>query len=163
MTTTEGFGKQRLFEMLDSLEQGTRGLMESARAQMAADNGDTSLEAWNLGFAMAGDVTAKLVSLTGGLIWPIPPHSTALRRPTTRRVHRSFQRPSVDPVLCLECNAVARFTSAGPLLPVHLGGRGVGPVLQRHGDQVPRSGNFGINLDHLTQHSPALHHPTHAV
>ena len=49
-----------LFEILDSLEAGTRPLMEEARAALAASKGEESLRPWNTAFAMAGDVTAKL-------------------------------------------------------------------------------------------------------
>ena len=53
----EGFGKQRLFEILDGLEARTRPVMEAARAWVAATHGAAALQPWNIGFATAGDVT----------------------------------------------------------------------------------------------------------
>ena len=60
VTQAEGFGKSALFEILDSLEQGTRPLMVAARQQLEADKGASALEPWNTGFLMAGDVTKRL-------------------------------------------------------------------------------------------------------
>jgi len=60
VTQAEGFGKSALFEILDSLEQGTRPLMVAARQQLEADKGAAALEPWNTGFLMAGDVTKRL-------------------------------------------------------------------------------------------------------
>jgi hypothetical protein len=60
VTQAEGFSKQRLFEMLDTLEGGTRALMERARARLASEKGATALEPWNTGFYMSGDITRKL-------------------------------------------------------------------------------------------------------
>ena len=57
VTAAEGFGKARLFEILDGLEARTRPLMEAARAHVAATKGADALQPWNLGFALAGDVT----------------------------------------------------------------------------------------------------------
>eukprot|EP00040_Diaphanoeca_grandis_P017576 m.91899 g.91899 ORF g.91899 m.91899 type:complete len:649 (+) comp26507_c0_seq1:137-2083(+) len=60
VTNAEGFGKKRLFAMLDTLEQSTRGLMTSSREQFAVKNGQDSLQPWNTNHAMSGDITAKL-------------------------------------------------------------------------------------------------------
>lgn len=60
VTQAEGFGKAALFEMLDTLEVGTRPLMQQARARLAQEKGDDALEPWNTGFKMAGDITKKL-------------------------------------------------------------------------------------------------------
>jgi len=60
VTQAEGFGKKALFDILDTLEQGTRPLMQTARAQLAKEKGAAALEPWNTGFAMAGDITKKL-------------------------------------------------------------------------------------------------------
>eukprot|EP00510_Aplanochytrium_minuta_P005236 CAMPEP_0184024184 /NCGR_PEP_ID=MMETSP0954-20121128/11902_1 /TAXON_ID=627963 /ORGANISM="Aplanochytrium sp, Strain PBS07" /LENGTH=492 /DNA_ID=CAMNT_0026307405 /DNA_START=105 /DNA_END=1583 /DNA_ORIENTATION=+ len=60
VTTTEGFGKEKLFSMLDTLEQGTRELMIKSRKDFASSYGDSSLEPYNMQFAMAGNVTEKL-------------------------------------------------------------------------------------------------------
>jgi len=53
----EGFGKDRLFEILDGLEARTRPVMAAARAWVAQQKGADALEPWNLGYATAGDVT----------------------------------------------------------------------------------------------------------
>ncbi|KAK3245048.1 hypothetical protein CYMTET_45365, partial [Cymbomonas tetramitiformis] len=57
----EGFNKERLFEMLDGLEQDTRQLMHDARAALAAESplGAAALEPWNMGFSLAGSVDKK--------------------------------------------------------------------------------------------------------
>ncbi|KAL7522935.1 hypothetical protein ACHAWX_007671 [Stephanocyclus meneghinianus] len=61
VTNAEGFGKIALFEILDTLEKGTRPIMESARKRFAEENGgDDALEPWNLSFKMAGDVTRRM-------------------------------------------------------------------------------------------------------
>jgi len=60
VTQAEGFGKTALFKILDTLEEGTRPLMVAARKRLAAEKGEASLQPWNSGFAMAGDVTKKL-------------------------------------------------------------------------------------------------------
>ena len=53
VTQAEGFGKAALFEILDSLEQGTRPLMVAARQQLEADKGASALDPWNTGFLTA--------------------------------------------------------------------------------------------------------------
>jgi oligoendopeptidase F len=63
VTQAEGFGKDELFQILDTLEQGTRPIMESARDKFAKEKGGANaspLEPWNLSFLMAGDVTRKM-------------------------------------------------------------------------------------------------------
>jgi len=60
VTQAEGFGKGALFGMLDTLEQGTRPLMEEARANLAAAKGEAALLAYNSAYMMAGSVTQKL-------------------------------------------------------------------------------------------------------
>jgi len=60
VTQAEGFNKARLFEILDTLEAGTKELLHSARARLAAEKGEHALKPWNMGFLMAGDVTKKL-------------------------------------------------------------------------------------------------------
>ncbi len=57
VTQAEGFGKVRLFEILDGLEARTRPLMAAARAGVAAAKGEAALQPWNLGHALSGDVT----------------------------------------------------------------------------------------------------------
>jgi len=60
VTQAEGFNKQRLFEILDTLEQGTRDVMVKAREQLAASKGASALEPWNTGYLMAGDLTKRM-------------------------------------------------------------------------------------------------------
>lgn len=60
VTQAEGFGKVALFEILDTLESGTRPLMLAARKRLGEEKGAAALEPWNTGFAMAGDVTKRL-------------------------------------------------------------------------------------------------------
>lgn len=61
VTQAEGFGKDALFDILDTLEEGTRPIMESARQRFADEKGgESALEPYNLSFLMAGDVTRKM-------------------------------------------------------------------------------------------------------
>ena len=60
MTQAEGFGKKKLFEILDTLETVSRPLMDKARANLTKEKGQAALEPWNMGFMTAGDVTSKL-------------------------------------------------------------------------------------------------------
>ena len=60
VTNAEGFGKIALFEILDTLEEGTRPIMEAARKRFAEEKGASSLEPWNLSFFMAGDITRRM-------------------------------------------------------------------------------------------------------
>lgn len=56
----EGFSKDELFKILDTLEKGTRDLMHEARAKLASDKGEMALEPWNMVYCMSGDVVKKL-------------------------------------------------------------------------------------------------------
>jgi len=60
VSNAEGFGKLELFKILDTLEQGTRPIMEEARMKFADEKGADALEPWNLSFKMAGDVTRRM-------------------------------------------------------------------------------------------------------
>jgi len=61
VTNAEGFGKVALFEILDSLEEGTRPIMEAARKRFAEENdGQDALEPWNMGYLMSGDITRRM-------------------------------------------------------------------------------------------------------
>ena len=61
VTNAEGFGKIALFEILDTLEEGTRPIMDEARKRFAEEKGgEDALEPWNLSFKMAGDVTRRM-------------------------------------------------------------------------------------------------------
>ena len=55
----EGFGKDKLFSILDGLEERTRPLMDAARARLASEKGSSALEPWNISQALSGEV-AKL-------------------------------------------------------------------------------------------------------
>jgi hypothetical protein len=50
----EGFGKARLFEMLDDLEEKTRPVMDAARQRLAQEKGQSALEPHNMSWALAG-------------------------------------------------------------------------------------------------------------
>jgi hypothetical protein len=59
VTNAEGFGKAKLFEILDGLETGTRSIMVSAREELAKRHGEDALEPWNISFKMAGSIVVK--------------------------------------------------------------------------------------------------------
>eukprot|EP01064_Diplonema_japonicum_P015122 TRINITY_DN22889_c0_g1_i1.p1 TRINITY_DN22889_c0_g1~~TRINITY_DN22889_c0_g1_i1.p1 ORF type:complete len:625 (+),score=186.29 TRINITY_DN22889_c0_g1_i1:50-1924(+) len=56
----EGFGKERLFEILDDLEQSTRPILEKARAKLAKEKGEAALEPWNMRYTISGDVIKQM-------------------------------------------------------------------------------------------------------
>jgi hypothetical protein len=60
VTNAEGFGKDRLFEILDTLEQGTRSILEQARKDLLEKYGPDAAEPWNMSYKMAGSVVAKM-------------------------------------------------------------------------------------------------------
>lgn len=60
VTQSEGFGKQKLFEILDGLKTGTDELLKEARQKLAAEKGDAALQPWNTSFMMSGDIKTKL-------------------------------------------------------------------------------------------------------
>ncbi|GAX18449.1 hypothetical protein FisN_2Lh103 [Fistulifera solaris] len=60
VTNAEGFGKDRLFEILDTLEQGTRSILEKARKYLVEKYGPDAAEPWNMSYKMAGSVVAKM-------------------------------------------------------------------------------------------------------
>jgi Peptidase family M3 len=61
VTNAEGFGKERLFTILDGLEVATRPLMEQARQELERRHGKAALDPWNTAFLMSGDVIKKMV------------------------------------------------------------------------------------------------------
>ena len=61
VTTTEGFGKTRLFEILGGLEEKTRPLMLEARKLLAEKHGEDALQPWNTGYVLSGDIEKKMV------------------------------------------------------------------------------------------------------
>jgi len=60
VTTTEGFGKAKLFDILGDLEEKSRPLMFEARQALAKSLGEEALQPWNTGYLMAGDVEKKM-------------------------------------------------------------------------------------------------------
>eukprot|EP00931_Biecheleriopsis_adriatica_P004309 TRINITY_DN106001_c0_g1_i1.p1 TRINITY_DN106001_c0_g1~~TRINITY_DN106001_c0_g1_i1.p1 ORF type:complete len:701 (+),score=160.91 TRINITY_DN106001_c0_g1_i1:23-2104(+) len=60
VTQAEGFNKERLFEILDTLEVGTREQLTRAKANLIAEKGEDSLKPWNTEYMTAGDITKKL-------------------------------------------------------------------------------------------------------
>lgn len=60
VSQAEGFGKARLFEILDDLEARTRPIMQSARERVASEKGASALQPWNTGYALAGDTEKAL-------------------------------------------------------------------------------------------------------
>ena len=60
VTNAEGFGKIKLFEILDDLEKGTRPIMVNAREELARCFGKDALEPWNTSFKMSGSIIAKM-------------------------------------------------------------------------------------------------------
>jgi len=59
VTVSEGFGKQKLFELLDELEMGTREACRRSMENLAASQGAGAIEPWNFDFVTGGDVTTK--------------------------------------------------------------------------------------------------------
>lgn len=60
VTNAEGFGKIKLFEMLDGLEKGTRPIMVQARQELIARYGEDVVDPWNTGYKMAGSIIVKM-------------------------------------------------------------------------------------------------------
>jgi len=61
VTNAEGFGKEALFEILDTLEEGTRPIVEAARERFIAENGgESALDPWNVSYLMAGDIARRM-------------------------------------------------------------------------------------------------------
>jgi len=60
VTNAEGFNKEKLFEILDGLEEGTRPLMVEGRMELERRFGESALEPWNTSFMMAGSVVKKM-------------------------------------------------------------------------------------------------------
>lgn len=60
VTNAEGFGKAKLFEMLDGLEEGTRPIMKEAREEFIRRFGKDAILPWNLPYKMKGSIVAKM-------------------------------------------------------------------------------------------------------
>lgn len=63
VTNAEGMSKEKLFEILDGLEEGTRPIMEVSRKELEKRHGAKALEPWNTSFMLAGSVLEKMVRL----------------------------------------------------------------------------------------------------
>jgi len=55
VSQAEGFGKARLFEIMDDLEARSRPIMVAARERLAAEKGESALLPYNMGWSLAGD------------------------------------------------------------------------------------------------------------
>ena len=58
VTINEGFGKAKLFEVLDDLEANTRDAARRANEGLQAEHGPSAVEPWNVGYHQTGDLTA---------------------------------------------------------------------------------------------------------
>lgn len=54
VTAAEGFGKTRLFTILDDLEAKTAPIMTAARERLAREKGESALEPHNISYSLAG-------------------------------------------------------------------------------------------------------------
>lgn len=60
VTNSEGFGKEKIFEILDTLEKGTRPIMVKAREELEKKFGKEASQPWNTGYMTSGTAQAKL-------------------------------------------------------------------------------------------------------
>jgi len=60
VSTTEGFGKARLFELLDDLEVRTREAMQRYCREVAAEKGKDALRPWNFRYLTQGSAIADM-------------------------------------------------------------------------------------------------------
>lgn len=61
VTNAEGMSKDKLFEILDGLEKGTRPIMEASLRELEKRHGAAALQPWNTSFMLAGSVLEKMV------------------------------------------------------------------------------------------------------
>lgn len=61
VTNAEGMNKQKLFEIMDGLEEGTRSIMEASLQELERRHGADALEPWNTSFKLAGSIVEKMV------------------------------------------------------------------------------------------------------
>ena len=61
VTNAEGMSKEKLFEILDGLRDGTRPIMEASQKELVKRHGTSALEPWNTSFLLAGRVVEKMV------------------------------------------------------------------------------------------------------
>lgn len=60
VTNAEGMSKQKLFEILDGLESGTRPIMEESRKELEKRHGADALKPWNTSFKLSGSILEKM-------------------------------------------------------------------------------------------------------
>ena len=60
VSINEGFGKDRLFEILDDLEARTREASRSSVSTLAETEGEEALKPWNFSYYTSGDLTAEI-------------------------------------------------------------------------------------------------------
>ncbi|KAJ3076621.1 hypothetical protein HDU98_001630 [Podochytrium sp. JEL0797] len=58
VTAAEGFGKHTLFPILENLAARSKGIRDQALATLAKEKGADALKPWNMGYALAGDLSA---------------------------------------------------------------------------------------------------------
>lgn len=89
VTNAEGMSKQKLFEILDGLEKGTRSIMEKSMKELERRHGSGALNPWNTTYKLAGSVMEKMeyVSRTVTLVGSA---DTTLSSLTLVRLHRFF-------------------------------------------------------------------------
>jgi hypothetical protein len=111
VTAAEGFGKTRLFEILDDLEEKTRPIMQEARQRLAKEKGEAALEPHNMGFALAGE--PALCSCPAGCTSSSPLPS--LHKSETVLTASSISRQSL--VGCLQDTGCCRLLPCVEFLP----------------------------------------------
>eukprot|EP00035_Acanthoeca_spectabilis_P002188 m.85739 g.85739 ORF g.85739 m.85739 type:complete len:321 (+) comp11413_c0_seq2:76-1038(+) len=87
VTQAEGFSKDALFDILDTLRKGTDGLVDKARARLADEKGASALEPWNTSFMMAGSIEKEL-----------DPYGHGLARSQARRLNMLTHRAGTFPL-----------------------------------------------------------------
>ena len=60
VSINEGFGKEKLFELLDDLERNTRDACRLSMERLAAELGDDAVQPWDMEYNTAGDLTAQV-------------------------------------------------------------------------------------------------------
>ena len=65
VSQAEGFNKSTLFTILDDLERRTRPTLEKALVTLAADKGAASLQPYNTGYYLSGDINKLKVKCCG--------------------------------------------------------------------------------------------------
>lgn len=59
VTISEGFGKKKLFELLDELEEGTREACRESMARLSEEKGMDAIAPWNFEYVTGGDAATK--------------------------------------------------------------------------------------------------------